>query len=88
MPTPGTHVALQACLSTCEPDLLSSQNIGNTTSPSIWPLIRQLWVETLEAHTLPDLDATTTRLLADVVVSLAKFTRNLVAANEDYQAKA
>ncbi|OJT09607.1 hypothetical protein TRAPUB_13914 [Trametes pubescens] len=62
------------------------QNIGNATSPSIWPVLRSLWEAAADAHadTNPD-DAPR---LIQLSVSLARFTRNLVAATPANQESA
>ncbi|KAH9852057.1 spinocerebellar ataxia type 10 protein domain-containing protein [Lenzites betulinus] len=62
------------------------QDIGNAVKPSIWPVLHSLWQSTARAHADPDpADAPG---LIRLSVSLAKFTRNLVAANTANQNKA
>ncbi|KAI0350670.1 hypothetical protein OH77DRAFT_1430661 [Trametes cingulata] len=62
------------------------QNIGNANNPSIWPTLRRLWAAASHAHTDPDPEDAP-RLIA-LSVSLARFTRNLVAATPSNQKEA
>lgn len=65
-----------------------SMDIGNATNPSIWPVLARLWSQTLQAHMLPEPvpeQAAAFRLLC---TSIAKFTRNLVAAVPQNQHRA
>ncbi|KAI0731287.1 spinocerebellar ataxia type 10 protein domain-containing protein [Earliella scabrosa] len=68
------------------------KNIGNATNPSIWPLLHRLWARTLSAHMLPNVQThPSPELPAELKVlstSLAKFTRNLVAAVPSNQREA
>ena len=66
----------------------SRQNLGNATSPSLWPVLRTLWHSVLNAHVGSDLRPELTALLMDICLSLAKFTRNLVAQNPANQVRA
>ncbi|RPD64276.1 hypothetical protein L226DRAFT_533583 [Lentinus tigrinus ALCF2SS1-7] len=61
-------------------DQLARENIGNATNPSIWPALSHLWSQTVHAHMLPDPDSQQTAIFGLLCASLAKFTRNLVAA--------
>ncbi|RDX48254.1 hypothetical protein OH76DRAFT_1484158 [Lentinus brumalis] len=56
------------------------ENIGNATSPSIWPVLGHLWAQTLHGHMLPDPEPEQAAELSLLCASVAKFTRNLVAA--------
>ncbi|KAI0666754.1 spinocerebellar ataxia type 10 protein domain-containing protein [Trametes maxima] len=67
-------------------DTDARRNIGNATSPSIWPTLSHLWNLTSAAHTDPDPDDEP-RLLS-LCVSLARFTRNLVACEPSNQQRA
>ncbi|KAI0629173.1 spinocerebellar ataxia type 10 protein domain-containing protein [Trametes polyzona] len=62
------------------------RNIGNATNPSIWSCLRALWRATADAHADPDQDDAP-RLIR-LSVSLARFTRNLVAASPTNQQRA
>ncbi|TFK89174.1 hypothetical protein K466DRAFT_487334 [Polyporus arcularius HHB13444] len=55
-------------------------NIGNATSPCIWPVLGHLWAQTLHGHMLPDPEPEQAAELSLLCASVAKFTRNLVAA--------
>lgn len=69
--------------------MFSSQNLGSSTSPSIWPVLSHLWVLTSVAHHQgPNLYPELRSLHMDFCASLAKFTRNLVAGNAANQIKA
>ncbi|KAI0372746.1 hypothetical protein BV20DRAFT_991022 [Pilatotrama ljubarskyi] len=62
------------------------QNMGNANSPSIWPTLHRLWQITSHAHADPDPEDASP--LIALSVSLARFTRNLVAATPSNQEKA
>ncbi|EIW58745.1 uncharacterized protein TRAVEDRAFT_29229 [Trametes versicolor FP-101664 SS1] len=62
------------------------QDIGNATNPSIWPVLRSLWDAAADAHA--DSEADDAPRLIQLSVSLARFTRNLVAATPANQENA
>ncbi|KAH9940943.1 uncharacterized protein BXZ73DRAFT_98771 [Epithele typhae] len=60
---------------------IARENIGNATSPSIWPILLRLWSQAAQYATNPP-------LARPLTLTLAKFTRNLVAATPMNQARA
>lgn len=68
----------------------SRQNLGNSTSPSIWPALRHLWslISVAYQSADPKSDSELRRLYMDTCAALARFTRNLVAGNAANQMKA
>ncbi|PIL25080.1 hypothetical protein GSI_12969 [Ganoderma sinense ZZ0214-1] len=74
-----------AILARSEP---TRQKLGDSTSPSIWLVLRHLWGLTSVMHQGPDPVPELRRLYMDTCASLAKFTRNLVAENTANQMKA
>ncbi|KAI0708877.1 spinocerebellar ataxia type 10 protein domain-containing protein [Cerioporus squamosus] len=69
-------------------DEQARENIGNATSPSIWPVLAHLWSQTLHGHMLPDPEPEQAAQLSVLCASLAKFTRNLAAATPRNQEQA
>ncbi|KAI9066956.1 hypothetical protein FKP32DRAFT_1644839 [Trametes sanguinea] len=62
------------------------EKLGDATDPPAWPILRRLWDITLNAHADPDPDDVPQ--LIHLSVSLARFTRNLVAAVPSNQQRA
>ncbi|KAI0644173.1 spinocerebellar ataxia type 10 protein domain-containing protein [Trametes meyenii] len=67
-------------------DADARRNIGNATNPSIWPALSDLWNLASVAHVDPGPDDELR--LVSLCVSLARFTRNLVARTPSNQERA
>ncbi|KAH9888932.1 spinocerebellar ataxia type 10 protein domain-containing protein [Cubamyces lactineus] len=62
------------------------RQLGDSPDPPLWPILRRLWDITSEAHADPDQDDAPRLIILSV--SLARFTRNLVAAAPSNQERA
>ncbi|OSD02977.1 hypothetical protein PYCCODRAFT_1434862 [Trametes coccinea BRFM310] len=62
------------------------EKVGNATDPPVWPILHRLWDIASNAHADPDPDDAPQ--LIRLAVSLARFTRNLVAAAPSNQQRA
>lgn len=71
------------CISNTDTGILFSRSVVGKADPTIWSTLHSLWEITSNAHLNPYIESSAN--LDMLCLSIAKFTRNLVACNSDNQ---